>query len=56
MANLLRDREVLARGEAAAYVENPPSAEDLRKLVTYIRESWQRRYGRVHDRKVVEHG
>jgi ATP-dependent DNA helicase RecG len=49
VANLLRDREVLeiARNEAAAFVDHPPSAEELRKLVGYIRESWQRRYGLV---------
>ncbi len=49
VANLLRDREVLeaARSEAAAFIENPPSPEDLRALVAYIRESWQRRYGLV---------
>ncbi len=49
VANLLRDREALeaARSEAVAFIEHPPSAEDLRKLVTYIRESWQRRYGLV---------
>ncbi|MBI3693892.1 MAG: ATP-dependent DNA helicase RecG, partial [Acidobacteria bacterium] len=49
VANILRDREVLelARSEAGAYIENPPSPEDLRRLVAYIRESWQRRYGLV---------
>ncbi|MBI3665760.1 MAG: ATP-dependent DNA helicase RecG, partial [Acidobacteria bacterium] len=49
VANLLRDREVLevARNEATACVENPSSPEELRKLVAYIRESWQRRYGLV---------
>jgi ATP-dependent DNA helicase RecG len=49
VADLLRDREVLelARSEAAAYVEHPPSPEDLRALVGYIRENWQRRYGLV---------
>jgi ATP-dependent DNA helicase RecG len=49
VANLLRDREVLeiARSEATAYVENPPSADDLRRLVTHLRENWQRRYGLV---------
>jgi ATP-dependent DNA helicase RecG len=49
VANLLRDREVLevARAEATAYVENPPSPEALRELVECIKESWQRRYGLV---------
>ena len=50
VANLLRDREVLelARAEATAFIENPPSPEDLRSLVAYIKESWQRRYGLVN--------
>jgi len=49
VANLLRDREVLemARAEAVRFVENPPSVEELRALVGYIRDSWQRRYGLV---------
>jgi ATP-dependent DNA helicase RecG len=49
VANLLRDREVLemARQEAVAYIDHPPSPEELRRLVAYIRESWQRRYGLV---------
>lgn len=49
VANLLRDRELLevARTEATAFIENPPSAEDLRTLVAYIKENWQRRYGLV---------
>ena len=49
VANLLRDREVLeiARNEAVAYVENPPSPEESRALVAHIRENWQRRYGLV---------
>ena len=49
VANLLRDRETLelARNEATAYVENPPSVEALAELVNYIRDKWQRRYGLV---------
>jgi ATP-dependent DNA helicase RecG len=49
VANLLRDREVLeiARTEATAFVENPPSADELRRVVAHIRQSWQRRYGLV---------
>ena len=49
VANLLRDREALelARGEARALIENPPDEQELKSLVEYIREKWQRRYGLV---------
>jgi ATP-dependent DNA helicase RecG len=49
VANQVRDREALevARSEATAYIENPPSAEELKTLVDYIRQKWQRRYGLV---------
>ena len=49
VADLLRDREMLelARGEASAFVENPPDKETLVRLVDYIRNKWQRRYGLV---------
>src|SRR5207248_6980898 len=49
IANILRDQEVLeiARNEAQAYIEHPPSPEELRRVVTYIRDHWQRRYGLV---------
>jgi ATP-dependent DNA helicase RecG len=49
VASILRDREVLeaARAEAAGYIENPSSPEELRALVRYIREKWQRRYALV---------
>ncbi len=49
IANILRDQEILeiARNEAQAYVEHPPTPEELRDAVAYIREHWQRRYGLV---------
>jgi len=49
VANLVRDREALdaARAEARAYIGNPPGPEELTRLVAYIREKWQRRYGLV---------
>jgi ATP-dependent DNA helicase RecG len=49
IANILRDKDVLeiARSEAQAFIANPPSAEELRRAVAYIREHWQRRYGLV---------
>ena len=49
VADVIRDREMLelARGEATAFVEKPPSKQALVKLVDYIRDKWQRRYGLV---------
>jgi ATP-dependent DNA helicase RecG len=49
VANILRDFDILeaARRAAIAFVEKPPSAEDLRKAVAYIQTHWQRRYGLV---------
>jgi len=49
IANLVRDLDLLelARGEAQAFIRNPPSPEELRRAVTYIREHWQRKYGLV---------
>ena len=49
VANLIRDREALeiARNEASSFVDAPPSREELEKLVSYVREKWQRRYGLV---------
>jgi ATP-dependent DNA helicase RecG len=48
VANILRDAEILevARREAVAFVESPPS-DELRAAVAYIRDHWQRRYGLV---------
>ena len=49
IANLVRDREILemARGDAATFIEHPPSPEALKATVAYIRDHWQRRYGLV---------
>jgi len=49
IANIIRDQDILelARGEAQAFISNPPSPEQLRRAVTYLREHWQRRYGLV---------
>jgi ATP-dependent DNA helicase RecG len=49
IGNIIRDQDVLevARGEAQAFIANPPSPEDLRRAVNYIREHWQRRYALV---------
>ena len=42
-------REILeiARREAVEFVAQPPSEEELRRAVAYIRDHWQRRYGLV---------
>jgi len=47
-ANLLRDTDILeqARAEALRLIEEKPHGE-LRAVVTYIQENWQRRYGLV---------
>ncbi|MEO8028484.1 MAG: ATP-dependent DNA helicase RecG [Bryobacteraceae bacterium] len=49
IGNLIRDSEILevARSEAAAFVANPPSEEEMRRAIGYIRDHWQRRYGLV---------
>ena len=49
VANILRDAEILeiARREAVDFVTKPPSEEELRRVVAYIRDHWQRRYGLV---------
>jgi ATP-dependent DNA helicase RecG len=49
IANTLRDPDILtaARHEAQAFVEHPPSQEDLTRAIGYIKGHWQRRYGLV---------
>jgi ATP-dependent DNA helicase RecG len=49
IGNILRDADVLeiARNEAQAFVANPPSEDELRRGVQFIRDHWQRRYGLV---------
>ena len=49
IGNIIRDQDVLevARSEAEAFIANPPSPEDLRRAVNYIRQHWQRRYALV---------
>jgi ATP-dependent DNA helicase RecG len=49
MADLQRDSEILevARREAMDFIANPPSPDDLRRAVSYIRDHWQRRYALV---------
>ncbi|MCL6543711.1 MAG: ATP-dependent DNA helicase RecG [Bryobacteraceae bacterium] len=49
VANLLRDKELLelARAEAAAFAALPPSQEEFRRAVAYLKDRWERRYGLV---------
>jgi ATP-dependent DNA helicase RecG len=49
IGNIIRDQDVLeiARSEAQAFIASPPSQEELRQAVNYIRQHWQRRYGLV---------
>jgi len=47
IGSIVRDADVLevARNQAAAFVAHPPSEQELRRAVTFIRDHWQRRYG-----------
>ena len=47
IANIMRDQEILewAKREAAEFVENPPSRQELEAFVAYLRTEWPRRYG-----------
>jgi ATP-dependent DNA helicase RecG len=49
IANILRDMEILeiARRDAVDFIASPPTEDDLRRAVAYIRDHWQRRYGLV---------
>src|SRR5579862_4676073 len=49
IGNILRDADILeiARNEAASFVAHPPTEDDLRRAVAFIRDHWQRRYGLV---------
>jgi len=47
IANILRDTEILelARREAVAFLESPPSPEERERALAYLRDHWQQRYG-----------
>ncbi len=47
VANLLRDTDILeeARQDAKALIEHGSDGEELRRVVRYIQENWQRQYG-----------
>src|SRR5260370_26354954 len=47
IGNILRDADILevARNQAASFVSHPPSEDQLRRAIAFIRDHWQRRYG-----------
>ena len=49
IGNIIRDADLLeiARSEAQALVGHPPSEDELRRVVAFIKDHWQRRYGLV---------
>jgi ATP-dependent DNA helicase RecG len=49
IGNILRDADILevARNHAASFVSHPPSEDQLRRAIAFIRDHWQRRYGLV---------
>ena len=49
LADLLRDVDILdlARKEARALLERTESPSELRSVIRYIQENWQRRYGLI---------
>jgi ATP-dependent DNA helicase RecG len=49
VANLFRDADILelARSEAQALINNPDASGQLRDVVRYLQEHWQRQYGFV---------
>jgi ATP-dependent DNA helicase RecG len=49
IGNILRYADILeiARNEAASFVAHPPRESDLRNVIGFIRDHWQRRYGLV---------
>jgi ATP-dependent DNA helicase RecG len=49
LADLMRDSDILesARGEAQRFLKEDSKSEDVRGIVRYIQENWQRKYGLV---------
>jgi ATP-dependent DNA helicase RecG len=49
LADLLRDIDILdlARREAKALLDSTEDPNDVRAVVRYIQENWQRRYGLI---------
>jgi len=49
IGNIIRDQDVLeiARSEAQAFIAAPPSQDEMKRAITFLREHWQRRYALV---------
>ncbi len=49
IGSIIRDQDVLelARAEAQAFIANPPSPDEFRGAIDYLRQHWQRRYALV---------
>ena len=49
IGNILRDADILevARNQEESFVSHPPSEDQLRRAIAFIRDHWQRRYGLV---------
>ena len=47
--NVIRDQDILevARDEAVAFIGHPPSDEEFKRAMAYLRDNWQRRYGLI---------
>ncbi len=47
--NVIRDQDLLevARHEAIDFLDHPPSEEEHRRALAYLRDNWQRRYGLI---------
>jgi ATP-dependent DNA helicase RecG len=50
IANLIRDQDLLelAKREASAFVERPPTDSEFVAVVQYLRAHWSRRFGLLH--------
>ena len=49
IGNIIRDKEILevARSEATSFIGNEEGREEIKRVVEYIRDHWQRRYGLI---------
>ena len=49
IGNIIRDKEILevARSEAMSFIGNEEGREEIKRVVEYIRDHWQRRYGLI---------
>jgi len=47
--SIVRDQDILelARRDATDFINQPPGDDELRRVVGYVRDNWQRRYGLI---------